>query len=121
MGTAGLLPSQRPECEYSPFEDYAYVNELEIVWERMQVINVMENNAWQSFRVRPSNSPLRRIAGMCLLVRRYREKGLLAGLMELVRDSPGGKWLSSFGRRFDGGLMMAIGRVGLISVKGIRD
>ena len=39
---------------------------------------------WQVFRVRPSNLPLRRIVGMSLLVQRYREKGLLAGLVGLV-------------------------------------
>ena len=88
LGTAGFLPSQRPECEYSPFEDYVYVNKLEMFWDSMQLINVMENNAWQSFRVRPANSSLRRIVGMCLLLCRYQAKGLLPGLLELVRDVP---------------------------------
>jgi hypothetical protein len=88
LGIAGLLPSQRPQIDYSPFEDYAYVNELERIWERMQRIDVMAYADWQPFRVRPSNSPLRRIAGMCHLIRRYRTKGLLDELVELVRDCP---------------------------------
>ena len=88
LGTAGLLPSQRPQIDYSPFEDYAYVNELERIWEEMKRIDVMAYADWQPFRVRPSNSPLRRIAGMCHLIRRYKMKGLLVGLMELVRDCP---------------------------------
>jgi hypothetical protein len=87
-GTAGLLPSQRPECEYSPFEDYTYVNKLENVWETMQRTDVMDCRAWQSFRVRPANSPLRRIIGMSRLLQRYRENGLLHGLLALVREAP---------------------------------
>jgi hypothetical protein len=88
LGTAGLLPSQRPEIEYSPFEDYAYVHKLEKAWETFQQIDVMDFCNWQSFRVRPSNSPLRRITGMCHLLRLYQEQGLLRGLMGLVRDCP---------------------------------
>ena len=88
MGTAGFLPSQRPACEYSPFEDYAYVKKLETAWETMPPVAVMEISVWQSFRVRPVNSPLRRIAGMCLLLQRYRSKGLLQGLVDMVRAVP---------------------------------
>jgi len=88
LGTAGLLPSQRPECEYSPFEDYAYVNTLERVFETLKRIDVMDYYSWQSFRVRPSNSPLRRIVGMSHLLQRYGGKGLLAGLITLVREVP---------------------------------
>lgn len=84
MGTAGLLPSQKPQVEYSPLEDYTYVNELEKVWEGLNHLDVMDYADWQPFRVRPSNSPLRRIAGICQLLRRYQAKGLLAGLVELV-------------------------------------
>jgi hypothetical protein len=88
LGTAGLLPSQRPEIEYSPSEDYAYVHKLEKAWETFQQIDVMDFSNWQSFRVRPSNSPLRRITGMCHLLQLYQEQGLLRGLVELVRDCP---------------------------------
>jgi hypothetical protein len=88
IGTAGLLPSQRPECEYSPFEDYAYVNELESVWETMHRTDAMDYHAWQFSRARPANSPLRRIIGMSRLLQRYRENGLLHGLVALVREVP---------------------------------
>ena len=88
LGTAGLLPSQRPECEYSPFEDYTYVNKLEKVWETIQRTDVMDYRDWQFFRVRPANSPLRRIAGMSRLLQRYRENGLLQGLVASVREAP---------------------------------
>jgi hypothetical protein len=88
LGTAGLLPSQRPECAYSPFEDYVYVNELERIWETVQRFDVMNYHDWQFFRVRPANSPLRRIVGVSRLLQRYREKGLLAGLVGLVGEAP---------------------------------
>jgi hypothetical protein len=48
----------------------------------------MDFGNWQSFRVRPSKSPLRRITGMCHLLQLYQEQGLLRGLMGLVRDCP---------------------------------
>ena len=88
LGTSGLLPSQRPECEYSPFEDYTYVNKLEKVWETIQRTDVMDYRDWQFFRVRPANSPLRRIAGMSRLLQRYRGKDLLHGLVASVREAP---------------------------------
>jgi hypothetical protein len=91
LGTAGFLPSQRPECEYSPCEDYAYVQKLETVWETMRPVDVMDFSAWQSFRVRSSNSPLRRLTGLCGLLHRYREKGLLRGLLDVVSDVPAEK------------------------------
>ena len=86
LGTAGFLPSQRTEGEYSQMADCPDVSELEALWKISEYRNVMPYTDWQVFRVRPSNSPLRRIVGMSLLVQRYREKGLLTGLVELVRE-----------------------------------
>ena len=88
LGIAGLLPSQRPGIEYSPFEDYAYIDKYEGVWEGMKRIDVMAYGDWQPLRVKSSNSPLRRIASMSHLIPRYQVKGLLGGLVELVRDVP---------------------------------
>jgi hypothetical protein len=88
LGTAGLLPSQRLECAYSPFEDYAYVDRLEHEWEKMRVTAVMDFAGWKLFRVRPPNAPTRRIAGMCGLLARYQRQGLLTGMLELVGNVP---------------------------------
>jgi hypothetical protein len=88
IGTAGLLPSQRLECDYAPEEDYIYVERLENLWETLVQMDVMDIRDWQPFRVRPANSPLRRIAGMCLLLHRYRTKAILARLVQAVRDTP---------------------------------
>jgi hypothetical protein len=57
----------------------------------MPQTEVMDYRAWQAFRVRPSNSPLRRIAGMGLLLQRYRKTGLLRGLSEQVGEAPSEK------------------------------
>jgi hypothetical protein len=91
LGTAGLLPSQRTECAYSPFEDYDYVDELESIQEGMRRNDVMDFASWKLFRVRPPNFPARRLAGMCGLMTRYRGKRLLQGMMELVKDAPAEK------------------------------
>jgi len=78
LGTAGLLPSQGRKSSI-PFEDYAYVHKLEKAWETFQQIDGMEFSNWQSFRVTAVQFPLRRIAGMRYLIRRYQTKGLLNG------------------------------------------
>jgi hypothetical protein len=57
----------------------------------MQLINVMDFYTWQTFRVRPANSPLRRIVGISHLVQKYQGKGLLASLVKLVSDAPADK------------------------------
>ncbi len=41
---------------------------------------------WQLVKIRPANSPVRRIAAMSLLLERYRARGLVAGLLELVNS-----------------------------------
>jgi hypothetical protein len=41
--------------------------------------------SWKLFRVRPANHPLQRIAGAAMLVDRYIETGLAAGLEDLSR------------------------------------
>ena len=84
LDTASLLPSQQPECEYAPFEDYAYVNELEQFWKSLHPVEMMDYRAWQFFRVRPANSPLRRLVGIGRLVERYRAGG---------RHNGGRQWL----------------------------
>ena len=91
LGTAGLMPSQRPECAYSPFEDYDYVDELESIREGMRRNDVMDFASWKLFRVRPPNFPARRLAGRCGLRNRYRGKGLLQGMVALVKDAPAEK------------------------------
>jgi hypothetical protein len=88
LGTAGFLPSQRLEVKHSQLTDCSYVNELEKTWQTVKRGDEMSLTDWQVFRVRPSNSPLRRIVGMNYLVLRYQGKGLLDELFDLVREVP---------------------------------
>jgi len=52
---------------------------------------VMSPDAWHLRRVRPGNSPITRLAAMSHLLLRYREKGLLDGMLNLVGEAPLGR------------------------------
>ncbi len=47
----------------------------------------MSAGDWRSFKVRPGNLPRRRLAAMSYLLLRYREEGLLAGLVRALENS----------------------------------
>ena len=84
MGTAGFLSSGIPddsECE-------PYLIEMGTRWKALLHDNVMFQSDWQVFRVRPGNSPLRRMAGVSALIRRCQPKGLLNTMVELVSAVP---------------------------------
>jgi hypothetical protein len=42
---------------------------------------------WEVFRTRPGNSPVLRLAAMAALLERYRQKGLLRGLVDIIVKS----------------------------------
>ncbi len=88
LGTAGLLPSQRPSWppKNKPVDDWAA--KLEKLWVSSQRTPVMSASNWHLFKVRPNNSPVRRIAAMSYLVLRHREKGILEEVVHKVRDTP---------------------------------
>lgn len=81
MGMAGLLPSQRdrPYQAYSQADEW--VDRLESVWAGCRETAPMSEDAWHFFKVRPGNSPTRRIAAMSYLLLRNRAEGMLAGLI----------------------------------------
>lgn len=83
-GNAGLLPSQRQSSGGDDTEIMAF----ESLWENMQRDDIMSSADWQIFRVRPSNSPIRRIAGISRLILRYQERGLLEEIIEIIREAP---------------------------------
>ncbi|MFC1920292.1 DUF2851 family protein [Chloroflexota bacterium] len=66
LGTSGLLPE----------------------WYESRCSEPMSAGDWRLFKVRPNNSPLRRLVAMSYLLLRYREKGLLDGLIGFVGDIP---------------------------------
>ncbi len=85
MGTAGLLPSQRPEhWRHDIVTADAWVEKLERLWVSTRQTGVMDKDNWQLSPVRPNNSPLRRLAAMSHLVRRHREKGILAAVIDKI-------------------------------------
>ena len=63
-------------------------------WAAFGQTATMSEDDWHSFKVRPGNLPRRRIAAMSYLLLRYREEGLLAGLIhELENASPDNGWM----------------------------
>ncbi|MBI2858138.1 MAG: DUF2851 family protein [Chloroflexi bacterium] len=62
LGTAGLLPGS-------------------------QFNNSMPPQSWDTFKVRPQNSPSRRQTAMCYLLRRYRKTGILEGLVGKLAEA----------------------------------
>ena len=81
IGTAGLLPSQRWRDKRRDRLDDDCVEWLEELWNTFGGVEVMSPGEWHLFRVRPNNSPVRRLAAMSYLVCRYRGNGLLHGLL----------------------------------------
>ncbi len=96
LGTAGLLPSQRPSRHQGIRLDDKWVDKLERLWASSRHTEAMSVNAWHLFKVRPNNSPIRRLVAMSYLVLRYRGRGMVEELVNMVREVPvsqGYHWL----------------------------
>jgi len=87
LGTAGLLPSQRHSWHQDKLDD-EWTGILEKLWTSFRPIEVMPPNSWYLFRVRPSNFPVRRLVAMSYLVLRYKEKGILEEMVNIIRETP---------------------------------
>lgn len=79
-GMAGLLPSQRRRRHMDDVI-HPWAEKLEKIWAASGEKTVMSESDWHFFRVRPGNLPTRRLAAMSYLLLRYRQEGLLTGLM----------------------------------------
>ena len=90
LGTAGLLPSQRQDRDWES-KLGKWVDDLERLWASFCHTEAMSLNAWQLFRVRPNNSPIRRIAAVSYLILCYKGKGLLGEVVNMVRGASVGK------------------------------
>jgi len=88
LGTAGLLPTQRKDSYQGNRLDEKWIEELERLWTSYHQTKTMSSDVWHLFKVRPNNSPVCRLIAMSYLLLRYREKGLLEGLVSLVEDVP---------------------------------
>ena len=88
LGTAGLLPSQRQSRHQKNKLDDEWVDKLERLWTSLSHTEAMPPNAWHLFKVRPNNSPIRRLAAMSHLILRYRGRGIFEELVNLVKEVP---------------------------------
>jgi hypothetical protein len=50
-------------------------------------VKPMSPSCWHLFRVRPENHPARRLSGAAYLLARFRDEGLLEGVLRLVEES----------------------------------
>jgi hypothetical protein len=74
LGTAGLLQD----------DDNA---EWEQIRRCLGGVKPMNPSCWHLFRVRPENHPARRLTGAACLLARFRDEGLLEGVLRLVEES----------------------------------
>jgi len=91
LGTAGLLPSQRPNWHQGNELDDKWVDKLDGLWASSCLTKTMSYSDWHLFKVRPNNSPVRRIVAMSYLMLRYRERGILEGAVNMVKEVAVGK------------------------------
>jgi len=100
LGTAGLLPSQ---CiNWCQGNDDEWIAKLEGLWASSHPTEAMPQDDWHLFKVRPNNSPVRRIVAMSYLILRYRGKGLLKAIINMVNEVP----VSKGYRRLEKGLLV---------------
>ena len=108
LGTAGLLPWQRPGwCQENKLGD-KWIDKLERLWTSLGDTEVMSSDDWHLFKVRPNNSPIRRIVAISYLILRYRERGIVDGVVSLVKEAP----LSQGHSGLERGLMVTINSCG---------
>jgi len=91
LGTAGLLPSQHHRRQQKSRSPDEWTGQLEKLCSPSHQANAMSSDDWNLFKVRPNNSPIRRILAMSHLLLRCREKGLLETIITLVKELPGSK------------------------------
>ena len=88
FGTAGMLPSQRWGGLMQGVTEDDWVCELERRWSfSPHSAKAMSPDDWHMFKVRPSNSPVRRIAAASRLLLRFRGKGLSRELVNSVEEA----------------------------------
>ena len=88
LGTAGLLPSQSLNLCQANNKGDEWVETLERVWASFRLGEAMSEDDWHWFKLRPSNSPTRRVAAMSHLILRHREKGILEEVVNRLEEMP---------------------------------
>jgi len=85
LGTAGLLPSQQG-IGHAVVTSAHWVETLERYWSEYDHSHKMSTDSWCLVKVRPNNSPVRRIAGISYLLLRYRKEGILEEITNLISE-----------------------------------
>jgi hypothetical protein len=86
LGTAGLL-SLRLTKGKEENKAGEWAERLERLCTSFHQKEVMSINDWSLFKVRPSNFPVRRIAAMSYLILRYKETGMLGGIINIMKEA----------------------------------
>jgi len=69
-------------------EDDKWIDKLERLWASSLHTETMSSNAWHLFKVRPNNSPIRRLVAMSYLTLRYKRKGIFEELVNIAKEVP---------------------------------
>lgn len=88
LGMAGLLPGQRWRGRGEEDEE---TRGLEGEWHSFGIRKTMAEAEWRFSKVRPENFPPRRLVGASYLLARYKEEGILEGMLRLVSKGQAGK------------------------------
>jgi len=86
LGAAGLLPALKGGMAYSV--EYSQIRaamaECRHILRQVRPMNILD---WSFAFTRPSNHPVRRIAGLCRLLHRHEEGGLLFRLLDIIDEA----------------------------------
>ncbi len=114
LGAAGLLPSQRPDLTPGDWATSEYIEDVERLWQSSALALSLAPEGmvqgWHWDRVRPANSPLRRLAAAARLLARYawppNGLGILAPFLDRTgtfsADELAREWTSMLGVPGDG-------------------
>jgi len=89
FGVAGLLPSQGTRSIRLDDEGLEYADELEGRWRNLETalrVSPMSSSDWQFFRLRPTNFPTVRLAGMSFLLQRYSRASFFGAILDLLQS-----------------------------------
>ncbi|UCC17379.1 MAG: DUF2851 family protein [Dehalococcoidales bacterium] len=84
FGKAGFLSGDTMDRLCSAGLDRKLVEHMMSAVESGDVNDTMSPESWRLYRIRPCNAPFRRLAAMSYLLLRYRRKGLLKSVLDLI-------------------------------------
>ncbi|HEY94571.1 MAG TPA: DUF2851 family protein [Dehalococcoidia bacterium] len=84
LGKAGFLTGENMERLCSAGLDRDLVKQMIGTFKLTDIYDTIPSGSWRLFRIRPCNSPFRRLAAMSYLLLKYRRTGLLKGMLYLI-------------------------------------